>query len=297
MRASLARDAEVVIASSGPFDLLPALLHRRRFGSVVATYVFHLIPPRHALTVSRRIQFALSRIGQRVALSMIRKADVVFVDNRNLREALRERGVAVDRIFIQRPAVNVDDVKRAVPNPRYQVVFIGRIVASKGVRDLILALRDLDVTAGIIGEGEERVTLTQMVRDMGMQGRVHLLGPLESGEMYGLLRGCELFVTPSYEEGYGIAIAEAITAGRPVLAYDLDHYDDVFAGSVMTVPCGDVSALSIYIRDFFARRIDRATVVARYANVRIAGPTEAAAEEMEALKRAVSVRQANRAGP
>jgi glycosyltransferase involved in cell wall biosynthesis len=219
---------------------------------------------------------------------MIRKADVVFVDNRNVREALREWGVAEDRIFIQRPVVNVNEVKRAIPEPRYQVVFIGRIVASKGVRDLILALRDLDITAGLIGEGEERADLTQMVRDMGMQDRVHLLGPLESGEMYGLLRGCELFVTPSYEEGYGIAIAEAITAGRPVLAYRLDHYEEVFAGSVMTVPLGDVAGLSACIRDFFAGEIDVASVVARYANVRIATPLEAASREMEVLKRAIS---------
>ena len=58
-----------------------------------------------------------------------------------------------------------------------------------------------------------------------------------------LLRESQIFVFPSGEEGWGIAIAEAMCAGLPCVTYDLPVYRDLFTGGRVAVPVGDVAAL------------------------------------------------------
>jgi glycosyltransferase involved in cell wall biosynthesis len=101
-----------------------------------------------------------------------------------------------------------------------------------------------------------------------------------------LLKGCELFVFPSNEEGYGIAIAEAIAADKPVLAYELPHYCEVFNDSLVTAPVGDVAGLTARMKDFFAGRIDLATIREKYRGVRLVSKEAAAAFELAVLRAA-----------
>jgi len=94
-----------------------------------------------------------------------------------------------------------------------------------------------------------------------------------------------VFVFPSHEEGYGIAVAEAIAAGKPVVACDLPHYREVFADSLITFPVGDVNALTKRLTDFFSGRMDVARHLQQYKYVQLADKETAAAWELDVICR------------
>jgi len=245
--------AELLFVSPGLFDLLPALLHRRRFSSRVAVYVFHIAERKNEPTLLHRIQSAISTLAQSLSLCLVRRADVVFTSATHVQRQLEGRGVSPEQIVIQYPSVNKEGVLRARPLDAPDVLFIGRLVAKKGIFDLVEALKRVEATAGIIGDGEERAELERVIRASQLEDRITVFGPLPEERLYGLLRGCKVFAFPSYEEGYGIAIAEALLAGKQVVAYDLPHYQEVFGDCVVTVPQADVEALAGALNDALVR--------------------------------------------
>ncbi|MDZ4199072.1 MAG: glycosyltransferase [Kiritimatiellia bacterium] len=206
-------------------------------------------------------------------------------------------GISPDQICRQTPVVHVDAVRRAPSLPAPEILFVGRLVPSKGIFDLLDAIGPLDVTVGYIGNGEERARLEKEVQTRGLGPRVTVYGSLPEDQLYGLLRGCRLFVLPSYEEGYGIAIAEAIAAGKPVLAYELPHYTEVFNGAILSVPPGDVRQLSRAIDEILRGTTDLQPYLARYSKIILMDATSAAQNELVLLKKRMAVKSGGTPSP
>ena len=103
--------------------------------------------------------------------------------------------------------------------------FVGRLAPEKGLDTLIAAwtlvrAKYLDARLILIGEGPLRPVLEARVKALGMG-----LGPGQAIEMPGAaadasetLRGVDLFILPSREEGMSIALLEAMALGVPVIA-------------------------------------------------------------------------------
>ena len=60
----------------------------------------------------------------------------------------------------------------------------------------------------------------------------------------GIVKSSKVFVFPSHEEGWGIAICEAMACGLPVVAYDLPVYREIFKQGIATVPLKDFKRFS-----------------------------------------------------
>ena len=275
--------AEVVFCSPGLFDVLPALAHKRQHHSKVATYVFHIgRGVQESKRLSSRLQALLSRLAQAIALRYVRRVDFVFTSNNIVRTELMACGISADRIVVQTPAINKAGVHTAVACPAPDVLFAGRLVAKKGVQDLLIAMQTVKATCGIIGDGEERQALERTAKALGVENRVEFFGAVSEEKLYGLLKGCRCFAFPSYEEGYGIAIAEAILAQRPVVAYALPHYKEVFNDALTVVPLGDIQALAKAITNVLEADVDQSRLQERYKDVKIWSANEAAEFELNA---------------
>ena len=74
--------------------------------------------------------------------------------------------------------------------------------------DLVIAGPDTD---GLRRQLEARAAA------LGIAGRVHWPGMVQGDAKWGALQGCEAFVLPSHGENFGIAVVEAMAAGKPVL--------------------------------------------------------------------------------
>ncbi|MCW6506565.1 glycosyltransferase [Lichenifustis flavocetrariae] len=121
------------------------------------------------------------------------------------------------------------------------LLFLGRLHPKKGC-DLLLAafatLRRLAPDHHLVIAGPDRdgwqAALQAMSRDLGIADRIHWPGMLRDGAKWGALFGCEAFVLPSHGENFGIAVAEALACGKPVL---LSHKVNI-ASEIVTAGAG-----------------------------------------------------------
>ncbi|MFI5830607.1 glycosyltransferase [Streptomyces sp. NPDC051578] len=134
-----------------------------------------------------------------------------------VRRSTRARTGLPERAFV------VGGVGRLVPGKRFDVLV--RAVAALPGAHLLLA-----------GDGPERSALRRLAGELGAQGRIHLVGerdPLGDGPdgrtpgVAALLAAMDVFVSPSREEAFGLAVVEALAAGLPVLHVTCPAIDDL----------------------------------------------------------------------
>lgn len=122
---------------------------------------------------------------------------------------------------------------------------IGRLVAGKGFGCLLdafaAALQDRpDLQLVIVGEGAIRAELESRIEASGLRGKVMLPGHLN--DVAQLYKAFDWVAMPSLNEGLGLILQEAVMAGVPVLASDLDVFREQLANTGWFAPVEDVSA-------------------------------------------------------
>jgi glycosyltransferase involved in cell wall biosynthesis len=105
------------------------------------------------------------------------------------------------------------------------VLFLSRLHPKKGI-ELLLPAFARGAPAGavlvIAGPGEERYTEQLMDRAaaLGVKDRVLFTGMLRGRDRVAAFADADLFVLPSYQENFGIAVVESLAAGTPVVISD-----------------------------------------------------------------------------
>ena len=109
----------------------------------------------------------------------------------------------------------------AVSDDRVVAAFVGRLDRQKGLDVLLLAMdalrmRTPDLRLVIAGDGPRRREIESLVAKLRLGDRVRMLGFVR--DVRAVLSAADLFVMPSRWEGFGLAAAEAMAAGLPVIA-------------------------------------------------------------------------------
>lgn len=129
---------------------------------------------------------------------------------------------------------------------------VGRLHPSKGMDLLIAAFKahaPADAVLAILGEGPEQERLRQLAAG---DTRIRLLGYRSDVDQ--ALKSFDLFVSPSREEAFPLAILEAMRAGRPVLATATQGPLEMLNGQpARLVPVGDANALGRALAEELAR--------------------------------------------
>lgn len=153
-------------------------------------------------------------------------------------------GVDAERFATAAPA---DLVPLGIPDGSWTLVTVGRLTAQKGHDELLgamtpLLIDDPSMHLLIVGEGPERETLDWLADSFDISGQVHLPG--FQADIPGILKSCQAFVLPSRWEGMPNALLEALAAGLPCIATDVEGVRDLLADEVgNVVPPGDEQAL------------------------------------------------------
>ncbi|MEA1955094.1 MAG: glycosyltransferase family 4 protein [Campylobacterota bacterium] len=100
---------------------------------------------------------------------------------------------------------------------------ISGLIALKNINILVEAmniivndLQNKEVYLYVAGDGEERNNLEEKIKKYSLEKNVFLLGYQKN--IGALLDECDIFLHPCYAEGFGIAVAEAMMAAKPIIA-------------------------------------------------------------------------------
>ncbi|MEY9891314.1 phosphatidylinositol alpha-mannosyltransferase [Catenulispora sp. MAP12-49] len=213
-------------------------------GPIVAT--FHTANPRsRAMTVAYPIlQPTLEKISARIAVSEYAR--------RTLVEHLGGDAVVIPN------GVDVGFYERAEPKAEWQtqpgqggtLAFIGRLEERKGLPTLLAAFPEIaaarpGVRLLVLGGGDIEEAADLLPEDV--RGQVEFLGRLSDVDKARLLSSVDVYVAPNLGgESFGIILVEAMSAGAPVLASDLDAFGLVLEGGTVgrMFPTGDAQALA-----------------------------------------------------
>ncbi|WP_448059303.1 glycosyltransferase family 4 protein [Cellulomonas hominis] len=114
----------------------------------------------------------------------------------------------------------VDRTGRAGP---VRLLFVGRLIRTKGVQDALRALAlvpGLDVVLDVVGQGYDRAECERLVAELDLGERVVFHGQVPHARVESFFRAADVFLFPSYREPGGIAVAEAMSYGLPAIVCD-----------------------------------------------------------------------------
>lgn len=128
-------------------------------------------------------------------------------------------------------------------------LFVGRLVYYKGLSYLIDAMKDVDGTLLIIGDGYLKKELTQQCKSLGLKNKVVFIPYVDDEILASYYYACDLFVLPSVEnsEAFGLVQVEAMMCGKPVVSSNLPtgvSFVNKHKETGLLVPPRDTKALS-----------------------------------------------------
>lgn len=129
--------------------------------------------------------------------------------------------------------------------------YVGRLAHNKGVDVLLQAATEVNRQHPecqwlIVGDGAEKPRLQAIAKQGGLADKVHFIGSLPRDAVYGAMKGFDIAVVPSREEGFGLTALEAMACGVPLVASGVDALQEVVKDGEtgLLFSPGDTSALA-----------------------------------------------------
>jgi glycosyltransferase involved in cell wall biosynthesis len=210
-----------------------------------------------------RAQASRFLTSERAALAAA--ARVVVTSESTGRIVIADYGVQSRRVSVVRPGNDHVPPAHGSTDTMVRLLSVGSVVPVKGYDVLIAALAtiaDLPWRLTIAGDlTRNRSAATRLDSDIsghGLGDRVAVLGALPPERIRELYLASDIFVLASRFEGYGMALAESVAHGLPVVSTRAGAIPDTIpAGTGLLVPPNDVAALAQALRRLIADRAER----------------------------------------
>jgi glycosyltransferase involved in cell wall biosynthesis len=117
--------------------------------------------------------------------------------------------------------------KLLVKQRRFKIGMVGRLHPQKDITTLLDSMKLLDENCELhlAGDGELRVILENYAAEIGVTAKVHFYGQVDN--IPNFLNSLDIYVQSSNWEGFGLAVVEAMAAGLPCLATDVEGLNNV----------------------------------------------------------------------
>jgi glycosyltransferase involved in cell wall biosynthesis len=229
------------------------------------------LPNRFAFFYAQRmIGRALARGRKIIAVSENTRADLVQhyrLDGKKIQVIYN----GVDSVFRERldPAVRDRQLAELGLHPPY-LLFLGNPKPHKNLDRVLQAyarartLAPLDlplVCVGDKGGAEER--LARQIAELGLVGRVQLVGFVPSAALPAIYQGAALFLYPTLYEGFGLPVVEAMASGTPVITSNTSALREIAEGYAQLVNPLDVGGMAEAISRCLAEHDHRAALAER----------------------------------
>lgn len=286
-------DGACVVADGLGFGVLPELARQHAQRLCWVALVHHPLALETGLTPTQQRQLADS---ERRALACAR---AVVVTSPSTARALAHDGVPMARIHTVEPGT--DSAPRATGGgagaDALSLLCVATLTPRKGHAVLVEALaglRDrrwqLHCAGSASRDPAEAARVLALADQAGLRERIHWHGEVDAPTLEALYAQADLFVLPSLHEGYGMALAEALARGLPVVSCAAGAIvDTVPADAGVLVPPGDALALRAALRRAMDEPPWRAALAtgARQAALRLPRWGDAGRRFEQALRRAI----------
>ena len=264
--AAIPDDAQVVVDGLA-FGALPGLAEQHAARLRWVALVHHPLALETGLTAQQsRALFD----SERRALATARS---VIVTSAATARELTRYGVAGGRVHVVTPGT--DPAPLAVGSggdlvrPGLALLCVATLIPRKGHAVLIEALRGLQDRAWTLHcvgsttrDADTTSALRSAIAEHGLASRVRLHGEVSAAVLQSMYAQADVFVLPSTFEGYGMALAEALAHGLPVISTTAGAIPETVPGQAgVLVPPGDAAGL----RAALAMLLDEPVVRARLA--------------------------------
>ncbi|HXD74235.1 MAG TPA: glycosyltransferase family 1 protein, partial [Vicinamibacterales bacterium] len=169
---------------------------------------------------------------------------------------------AADPAFHPADAAEVDRVRRKHNISGDYLLFVGSIEPRKNLLGLVRAASGRQIV--IVGpEGWLNSDVHRYINEHGLNDRVRFLGYVDRDDLRALYTGARAFVYPSFYEGFGFPVLEAMACGCPVIASNTPAVEEIAAGAARLVTPGDDEALKraiVEVADDEAKRSELRTL-------------------------------------
>ncbi|MCS5496115.1 glycosyltransferase [Cnuibacter physcomitrellae] len=156
-----------------------------------------------------------------------RRLDAIVVPGDESEDAIRGMGVRPSRIFKGfNPAdgAAIERVVAAATRPQnengHRFLFVGQLIERKNVESVIVAFSEIRNPGDklvIVGDGDRRPALEQLVNELGLDERVDFAGYETAEGAFRTMALSHTLVMPSHSEVWGMVVVEAMLAGCHVV--------------------------------------------------------------------------------
>ncbi len=219
------------------------------------------------------VTIAKHPLPQRMIRAAAEAADGLITVSASLAGELAGLGIASERVTVLRNGVDLAHFRPAereaararfgVSGPAPVLASVGHLIPRKGNEWILRALPALPgVRLLIAGQGPEQAMLEGLIRELGLAGRVTLLGEVAHAELSQLYSAADVLVLATGHEGWPNVVLEAMACGTPVVAPPVFGIAEMLAAPEAGLVIGEATAAAIAegVGRFLATPPDRAAI-------------------------------------
>lgn len=221
---------------------LPGLIRKAQVVHLTGTYSFPTIPtlllaniyrkpviwsPRGALQATQEWAGAPNRqakfLFELICRPLCGRRTVLHVTSTQEKSLSTRRLRNVEAVIIPNSVDVPSDLplREWRPEGRLRLMFLSRIHQKKGIENLLTSMTLLPewVSLDVYGDGDKEyvIQIKDMAQKLALGERVTFHGQLNEHGKRQAFAGADVFILPTYSENYGIAVAEALAHGVPVI--------------------------------------------------------------------------------
>lgn len=280
--AGLADGTRVVIDGLA-YGVLDTVAPRHSERLALVALVHHPLAHESGLSADRVAELTAR---ERTALAHARQ--VITTSAATAGTLTREFAVPPTRIGIVEPALSIPP-QEPVRNteaasdarPGVRLLAVGSLIRRKDYPTLLAALArmtdlnwHLDIAGSATADAEHAAQIVRQIEDLGLGARITVHGALPEEAVFSLYRAADIFVLTTLYEGYGMAFAEAMAHGLPVIATGEGAVaTTVPASAGLVLPAGSARAVADALRRLIVDPEQRQTLAEGARNHALSLPT------------------------
>ncbi len=229
-----------IVHSHHPFLVGDTALRMASKYNVPLVFTHHTLYEKNTHYIAKDSD-AIKRFVVELSTGYANLADQVFAPSQSVMDLLRERGVNTPievvptGIHTKRFLTGDGKAFRSkykIPAGASVIGHLGRLAPEKNLEFTARAVAHFmrqkkDAHFLVVGKGPSQDSLVEMFRELKMEDRLHLTGPLKGRALVNAYHAMDVFVFASQSETQGLVLAESMSAGVPVVAVDAPGVRDI----------------------------------------------------------------------